>query len=132
MDDLTYLTHDDHIGGEQISRTSSPHAGDFETVQYILTEIREGPNPDDIKQYFSTAIFWACIGGYPDIIACLLEHGAPITYCASYATSIKDTDSAIRIYDVLFKHGLNLADYPGIVQYVLPVPKIRQTIADYT
>ncbi|KUJ10673.1 ankyrin [Mollisia scopiformis] len=133
MDNQTDLTHDDNIGREQISSTSLPHdwrshpfifltqachAGDFETVRYILTEIREGPDLDDIKNSFSTDLLWACTTGYPDILTCLLEHGAPITNCATYAASIEDADTAIRIYDILFEHGLNLADYPGIVQYL--------------
>ncbi|KAE8445212.1 hypothetical protein EG329_013584 [Mollisiaceae sp. DMI_Dod_QoI] len=89
--------------------------GNFEVVQYILTEVTEGPHLDDIKDHFQAKLLWACSKGHPEVLTCLLEHGAGIKHCASYASCLKDADTAIRIYEILFKYGLDLADYPGIV-----------------
>ena len=89
--------------------------GNLEVVQYILTEVKEGPYLDDIKNNFENNLIWVCSKGYPDILACLLEHGAGINHCAMIAGAIEDTDTAIRIYEVLFKYGLDLVDYPGII-----------------
>lgn len=90
-------------------------AGNLEVVQYILTEVKEGPHLDDIKDHFQGNLIWACSNGYPDVLTCLLEHGAEIKHCAMYATGLKDADTAIRIFEILFKYGLDLADYPGIL-----------------
>lgn len=131
MENEADSTHGDNVGGEPISSTSLPpdwrsrpstflvqacYAGDLETVRYILTEIREGPDLDDIKNSLSISLLSTCTQKYPDILNCLLEHAVPVSDCAMYATSIENTNTAIRVYDILFKHGLNLADYPGIVQ----------------
>lgn len=130
---VSNLTPSPNNGGDQISGIILPqdwrshpssllgkacYDGELEIVRYILTVITEGPELDGIKESFSTDVLWACTRGFPDIVACLLEHGAPITDCATYTASIENTQIAIPIYDILFKYGLKLADYPGIVQYV--------------
>jgi hypothetical protein len=92
--------------------------GNLDIVQYILTEVTDGPVFEYIKEQFPTNLLWACARGYTDILAYLLDHGADIGHSPMSIIDNKDTESAIRVYEVLFQHGLELSRFPEILQYV--------------
>ncbi|TVY23550.1 hypothetical protein LHYA1_G007686, partial [Lachnellula hyalina] len=59
-----------------------------------------------------TSYVWnAASGGHADIVSYLLDNGAEIGASPLATTRRKDTDKAIRAFDVLFDHGLDLKTY---------------------
>ncbi|CAG8979437.1 hypothetical protein HYALB_00011950 [Hymenoscyphus albidus] len=57
----------------------------------------------------------AAENGLAKIVECLLEHGAKPISAVQSATRHKDTDAAIRVFEVLFEHDLDIKDCPGVL-----------------
>jgi hypothetical protein len=99
--------------------------GNLDVVQYILTEVRDGPWLEYLKEKFSTNLLWVCKYGHTDILAYLLDYGVDIGDSPMSTTYNKDTQSAIRVYEVLFQHGLELSRFPEILGYASSLVKQR-------
>lgn len=60
----------------------------------------------------------AARNGHANIVECLLEHGAKPIRAVRSATEHKDTDATTRVFEVLFKHDLDIKDCPGVLWYI--------------
>lgn len=103
-------------------------SGDLALTQSILAEHGEYlADQDDIEKFLGLRAIEAGSLGYADIVSCLLDHGAGcMPSVALFAIGNSDVAAAIRVFEVLFNHGLDLKDSPNVLRY----PKF--TLPKYT
>ena len=91
-------------------------SGDLACVQSILAEYGEALHArDDFAFVLSFNLRRAAWEGYVEIVSYLLGYGAEMQDTPIWALQHKDTDTAIRVFEVLFSYGLDLRDFPGFI-----------------
>lgn len=103
--------------------------GDLDTVKYILAGVKDDAQElEYLKEKFSTNLLWAVKNGHTDILTYFLDHWVDIGRILKYVSSNEDTESAIRVFEVLSQYGLVLSDFPDILQYVFSVHPNRSRL----
>ncbi|CAG8961061.1 hypothetical protein HYFRA_00002603 [Hymenoscyphus fraxineus] len=96
-------------------------SGDLELLKSVFDHIaslsgfdRER-HEEHITRQLDSRVAMAAGNGLAKIVECLLEHGAKPINAVRSATRHKDTDAAIRVFEVLFEHDLDIKDCPGVL-----------------
>ncbi|KIM99200.1 hypothetical protein OIDMADRAFT_56360 [Oidiodendron maius Zn] len=96
-------------------------SGDLALTQSILAEHGEYlADQEDIENLLGLRAITAGSRGYADIVSCLLDHGAGCMPSVALFAGSKNSDVAatIRVFEVLFNHGLDLKDAPNVLSLV--------------
>jgi hypothetical protein len=107
-------------------------SGDLVRVQSILAEYGEALYArDDFASALSFNLGRAAWEGHVEIVSYLLRYGTEMQNTPIWALRHKDTDTVIRVFEVLFSYGLDLRDFPGFITsgYVF-VSRERTTLSN--
>jgi hypothetical protein len=105
---------------------SACNSGNLALVQSVFADFRQDPNAEEeIAKRLHFNMACAASEGHADIVSYLLDHGAEIGNTPMCAIQAEDDSVAIRVFDVLFDHGLDLGLFPDILQYLSICPYFR-------
>ncbi|KAH8650958.1 ankyrin repeat-containing domain protein [Tricladium varicosporioides] len=109
-----------HAGAVRDRFTAAAKSGDLRLMQSIFADIgsRSGLDREVHEQAiyfrFSSAMGLAANNGHAETVSCMLEHGAkPSLGIWDAVRQEAGAEAAIRVFEVLFAHGLDLRERPG-------------------